>query len=64
MLQFYVGIEATLNICLVMKTWHYPYPGKIMQIHLAKYIHLSKMEKIILCLKIKVNFRLISHAEL
>lgn len=40
------------------------YCRKMMQIHPHTYIHWSTMEKVILCLKIKVNFRLISHAGL
>lgn len=60
----YEGYYLSWNIHLVMKIWHYPCPGKMMQIHLPKYIHLSTMQKVILCLKIKVNFRLISHAGL
>jgi len=42
----------------------YPYPEKMMQIHLPKYVHLSTKEKVILCFKTKVNFRHISHAGL
>lgn len=41
-----------------MEIWPDPYPGKMMKIHLPEYIHLSTIEKVILLLTMKVDFRL------